>query len=245
MKTEQYKDLEKKYLEGKTTSEEEKFLKEMSADSWFQTLKDEKSEKMDWSFEEFLEEAENQKVIPITSKKSTTLPKLFWMAASLVVLFGLYLSFKYFDKDKVTEQDNLAQQQIKEQKNDFINENQVAQIADSSSINTNTENPDSDSATSENIEPDANEVMNKILPKRGRIKRVIREKYASNGVPKEKKSAVENSDYNDNYVIINGQKIENEQEAIDLTEYSFRMLSNKMAQTIASTNVIENVNPDN
>ena len=50
--------------------------------------------------------------------------------------------------------------------------------------------------------------------------------------------------YESSYVIINGQKIENEQEAIDLTKYSFRILSENVSKTVAQTEVLNSFTND-
>ena len=88
--------------------------------------------------------------------------------------------------------------------------------------------------------------MDQILPKRGRIKKFTRERYAQVETPKKNtpKNKIETSDYESNYVIINGQKIENEQEAIDLTKYSFQILSENVSKTMAQTDALNSLTND-
>ena len=97
-----------------------------------------------------------------------------------------------------------------------------------------------DSLVSDSVShKDAADMVEKILPKRGRIKRESRPQFVQNSPEKSaKKPAENNTDYNSNYVIINGQRIENEQEAIDLTKYSFRILSENVSKTVASTEAL-------
>ena len=56
-----------------------------------------KEEKMDWNFEDFLkkteEKPEETKVIPLQKKSGGGSQKWYWMAASLVTLFGMMMFF--------------------------------------------------------------------------------------------------------------------------------------------------------
>ncbi|MDO5616505.1 MAG: hypothetical protein Q4G16_09955, partial [Cruoricaptor ignavus] len=85
---------------------------------------------------------------------------------------------------------------------------------------------------------EAEQMMNKILPKRGRIKKQTRERYTQNETKKIEQETKKTSEYQEGFVIINGQKIENEKEAIDVTRYSLQLLSEKVTQTVAKTEPI-------
>ena len=196
-----------------------------------------KSEKMNWDFDEFLKEAEKseQPTTIISEKKGASFPKFFWMAASLVLLFSLGIFFKVFNKNQIEEQDLLSKNEILKQKNDFGKGNEIVAVNAEDSLKTVQDSLVTDSVSVSNDE----EVMDKILPRRGRLKKPVRQFYVQNS--EEKKSAPEKSatpEYQSNYVIINGQRIENEQEAIDLTKYSFRILSENVSKTVAQTEAI-------
>ena len=196
-----------------------------------------KSEKMNWDFDEFLKEAEKseQPTTVISEKKGASFPKFFWMAASLVLLFSLGIFFKVFNKNQIEEQDLLSKNEILKQKNDFGKGNEIVAVHAEDSLKTVQDSLVTDSVSVSNDE----EVMDKILPRRGRLKKTVRQFYVQNS--EEKKSAPEKSatpEYQSNYVIINGQRIENEQEAIDLTKYSFRILSENVSKTVAQTEAI-------
>ena len=196
-----------------------------------------KSEKMNWDFDEFLKEAEKseQPTTIISEKKGASFPKFFWMAASLVLLFSLGIFFKVFNKNQIEEQDLLSKNEILKQKNDFGKGNEIVAVHAEDSLKTVQDSLVTDSVSVSNDE----EVMDKILPRRGRLKKTVRQFYVQNS--EEKKSAPEKSatpEYQSNYVIINGQRIENEQEAIDLTKYSFRILSENVSKTVAQTEAI-------
>ena len=58
-----------------------------SQEKYHEIVKNLKSEKMDWDFEDFM-----QKTVDKTSEISTIKPKkytLFWLAASLILIFGI------------------------------------------------------------------------------------------------------------------------------------------------------------
>ncbi|TXF77186.1 hypothetical protein [Chryseobacterium sp.] len=203
-----------------------------------------KEEKMDWNFEDFLAKAENTDVKSpeVSGKKGASFPKIFLMAASLVLLVSLGMVFKFFNGPTHSEQSLLVENEIKKQKNDFENSNIIAAVQTEDSVTVASDSLVSDSAISGNNE----DVLDKILPKRGRLKKQVRPHFVQNSAPL--KSApvrnVSNSDYESDYVIINGQKIESEQEAIDLTKYSFRILSENVSKTVAQTDALNNLNMD-
>lgn len=206
----------------------------------FQELKD---EKMTWDFEDFLAETEKpKKIIPSVSKtKGGALPKIFLMAASLVLLVSLGIFFNRNNRSNIDEKDAMVKNEILKQKNSFGNGTEVVALQTKDSVNVVSDSLVSDSTS---FKYDA-DVVEKILPKRGRIRRVSHPQYVQNSPEKSaKKSAEKNIDYKSNFVIINGQKIESEQEAIDLTKYSFRILSENVSKTVASTEAINSFNND-
>ena len=227
MKADHYKKLKEKYFHGETSTEEEQLLKNESTDSIFEFFKDEKQEKMDWDFDNFLEkanaqESEAEKIIPISTSKvgQKKMANYVWMAAaSVVLLVGLYFAFK--------------------QKNDFLAETSVA---------ANSKSPDSVTASKDSVQAespastnsiDEKKLMDQILPKKGRIKKITRERYAENESVKSTNKAHQNQ-YQESYVTVNGQKIKDEQEAIDITKYSVQLLADKMSKSIATARVQEN-----
>lgn len=247
MKTEQYKALEKKYLEGKTTLEEERLLKEHSEEGLFHSLKTAKEETMDWDFNDFLNKAEKGKVIPISSNQNNRIPKAFWLAASVILLFGLAIGYQFWKPSTEINQTTIANNNSIEETNMYVENNIMESdsaamknpmLEDSTSIKTNT-------STIKEID------INQIVPKRGRIKKTNKERMAKNErqpnnnnenkITEPTPKAPEKPEYQDAYVVINGQKIENQEEAINVAKYSIQMLSNKMSQTVAQTSAIESM----
>ncbi len=208
-----------------------------------EVLKDIKSEKMNWNFNEFLAKAENEeKTIPmISGNKNRFFPKTYWMAASLVLLVSMGFFYKFLNNNSIDEQDNLVKNEILRQKEIFDNDNQLAinEINDSLKIKSDSVISDSASTVEQSRETD---IIDQILPKRSRLKRQVNPRYVQN--QNTKKSATDKTNYEANYVIINGQKITNEQEAIDLTKYSFRILSENISKTVAQTEKMNNFSID-
>lgn len=203
-----------------------------------------KEDKMNWDFEDFLAKAEEkEEIIPLKKKSSGgSISKFYWMAASLVLLVSVGTFLKFNQAKSIEDQDVFVKNQILKQKNDFGNGNEIVALQTAK----DSANIVSDSLVSDSLSSrDAADMVEKILPKRGRIKRETRPQFVQNSPEKSaKKPAEKNTDYNSNYVIINGQRIENEQEAIDLTKYSFRILSENVSKTVASAEAMNSFNND-
>jgi hypothetical protein len=217
--------------------------KDAPQDKYDELIEDLKKEKMNWDFENFLEKTEEEeKIIPlIKNSGGGSFPKIYWMAASLILLFSIGLFFKYGTKDSVKDQEVFVQNELGKITDNFQEDFNLAQTT-SDTIKTPTQKTVSDSAAT--VEQKEIDIMDQILPKRGRLKRDFRIRYAKIPLPKKMAPKAETFDYESNYVIINGQKIENEQEAIDLTKYSFRILSENVSKTMAQTDVLNNFNND-
>lgn len=202
-----------------------------------------KEEKMNWDFEDFLAKTEeNSPIIPLKPKSSGgSISKFYWMAASLLLLVSLGIFIKFFNNE-ISQKDQLVKNEIIKQKSDFGKGNEIVAIHSNDSLNIVSDSLVSDTVSS-NVETN---VLDKILPKRGRLKKISRPQYVhqSNTEKSAPTKTIQTPDYESNYVIINGQKIENEQEAIDLTKYSFRILSENVSQTVAKTEAMTNLNTD-
>ena len=216
-----------------------------SQDKYNEIFQELKEEKMNWDFEDFLAEAEKTEnpITEISEKKSASFPKFYWMAASVVLLVSMGVFYNVSTKNKIEEQNELVKNEILKQQNDFRKSNEIVAVN-----NTNDSlKTVSDSLLTDSVSvSDSEDVIEKILPKRGRIKRQMRPQFVNNSTSEKSATGkiAQKPDYESNYVIINGQKIENEQEAIDLTKYSFRILSENVSKTVASTEAINSFNND-
>lgn len=209
-------------------------------DEIFQNIKE---EKMDWDFEDFLKKAEGKDdevqenetpIIPIGTKAKPSFPKWFWMAASIVLLLSIGIIFNYNKNSDVVDQAKLVENQIKQQKNNFIEENsdhqeQVAVNHPSDSIS----GAKKDSIFQENRVTEK-DLLDEILPKRGRLKKERKPKYVYNS-----SKAADSTGYKDSYVIVNGKRIENVEEAINVTKYSFQIFANNVSEKLVKPTVVD------
>lgn len=210
-------------------------------DKYTEVFKDLKEEKMNWDFEDFLQKAENSArdeadIMPI-SKAKPSFPKWFWMAASIVLLVSAGFIFNLDQNGNVEDQAQLVENEIQKQKSDFIKENHEhqTQVAVLSSDSISGEKKDSIFQEVSLAEVD---VLDKILSKKSRIKKETKPRYVNNtGVQNIKDS----TGYRDSYVIVNGKRIDNVEEAINVTKYSFQVVANNMNQALAQPKVMDNV----
>ncbi|MCY0970651.1 hypothetical protein [Chryseobacterium wangxinyae] len=206
-----------------------------------EVFKDLKEEKMNWDFEDFLQKAESNgkdddDITPI-SKAKPSFPKWFWMAASIVLLFSVGLFFNDNQNEDVENQAQLVANEIQKQKSDFIKENQEhqTQVAVLSNDSISVEKRDSIFEENSIAEVD---VLDKILSKRSRIKKETKPRYVSNTAVKNIKDS---TGYKDSYVIVNGKRIDNVEEAINVTKYSFQVVAGNMNQALSQPKVMDNV----
>ncbi|MGA9213044.1 hypothetical protein [Kaistella sp.] len=218
--------------------------KDQYRDKYKEITQELKDEKINWDFEDFLEKTkQEEKIIPLVPKtKGGSLPKTFWMAASVILLISIGIFFNY--ENTIDKQNQLVQNEILKQKDSFQQESQLAVNTINDSLKIKSDSIVSDSTKVVEQINDA-DIMEQIIPKRGRINKNPRQRYAEVSSPKDKeKTITKTPKYESTYVIINGQKIDNEQEAIDLTKYSFRILSKNVSKTMAQTEVIKSFNND-
>lgn len=207
----------------------------------FQNLKE---EKMDWDFEDFLKKAEGKDdevqnsetpIIPIDTKIKPSFPKWFWMAASLVLLLSIGFIFNYNTNSDLADQSKMVENQIKNQKNDFIEENNDHQVQVAvNQVNDSISGAKKDSIFQENTVAEK-DVLDEILPKRGRLKKERKPKYVYNS----SKISKDSTGYKDSYVIVNGKRIENVEEAINVTKYSFQIFANNVSEKLAKPTVVD------
>lgn len=210
-------------------------------DEIFQHLKE---EKLEWDFEDFLNKAEGKDevkedqapVIPIDSKNKPAFPKWFWMAASAVVLLTAGFIFNY-NHQSIEDQAQMVENQIKQQKNNFIEENseQQAQVA-INQVSDSVAGIKNDSVFQKNTIAEK-DYLDEILPKRGRLKKERRPRYVHNF--SYRKAAKDSTGYKDSYVIVNGKRIENVEEAINVTKYSFQIFANNVSEKLAKPTVVD------
>ncbi len=222
--------------------------KDQLQDKYNEVFRDIKEEKMDWSFEDFLQTAEGAEpeqnttpVIPLEEKKKPSFPKWFWMAASVMLVFSIGFFLNNNNKD-AQDKGKLVKDEILKQKSGFIEENNDHQEQVAVNHTDSISGVKKDSVFQDNQVAEK-DVMDEILPKRGRLKKETRPRYVSNS--SNNKSLNDSAAaYNDSYVIVNGKRISSEKEAIDVTRYSFMKLGNEFKKTVASSQKNENLDSE-
>ncbi len=217
--------------------------KDKFQDKYNEIFQDIKKEKMDWNFEDFLKKAEDKEgevqenqetpIIPIGTKAKPSFPKWFWMAASVIVLLSVGFIFNMNQHSQVEDRAKLVENRIRQQKNDFIEEN--SDIQEQVALNPANDSlsgakRDSVSEAGKIAEKD---VMDEILPKRGRLKKERKPKYVYHS-PK-----ADSTGYKDSYVIVNGKRIDNVEEAINVTKYSFQIFANNVSEKLVQPKVVD------
>ncbi|GAB0156887.1 hypothetical protein CHRYSEOSP005_21540 [Chryseobacterium sp. Alg-005] len=193
---------------------------------------------MDWDFEDFLQKAEGKnedaKIIPL-EKNKPSFPKWFWMAAGLVLIFSIGFLFNQNQETDVNNQAKLVQDEVLKQKNDFINENHELQNQVAVNHTDSISGAKKDSIFEDNAVAEK-DVLDEILPKRGRLKKETKPRFVDNS--SYTKAENDSTGYKDSYVIVNGKRIDNVEEAINVTKYSFQILANNVSETLAQPKVM-------
>lgn len=192
-----------------------------------------KEEKMDWNFEDFLkkteEKPEETKIIPLKKGYGGGNQKWYWMAASLVTLFGMMIFF-----------------------NSDITEPTLKPIA--SNENNSSEKPAQTNITktTENQEINSNSNTIKVAENNTKPTKKINHEFRNEhqNIASQPSKTVEKSteilenpaeEYSADYVIVNGKKIYNEEEAIDITKEAFQLFASNVTKTINQAEPIKNL----
>lgn len=214
--------------------------KDKFQDKYNEIFQEIKEEKMDWNFEDFMKKAEGKDevqenkeapIVPLGTKTKPSFPKWFWMAASVAVLLGIGFIFNRNQHAEIEDQAKLVENQIRQQKNNFIEENRDHQVA-ISNPNDSLAETKKDSIFQQNRIAEK-DVLDEILPKRGRLKKERKPKYVYNS------SKADSTGYKDSYVIVNGKRIDNVEEAINVTKYSFQIFANNVSEKLVQPKVVD------
>ncbi|WP_288376732.1 hypothetical protein [Chryseobacterium culicis] len=225
--------------------------KDQLQDKYNEVFRDIREEKMDWSFEDFLQTAEGAEpeknaspIIPLEDKKKNSFPKWFWMAASIMLVFGIGLFINHNNSGtEVQDREKLVKDEILKQKSGFIEENSDHQEQVAVNHTDSISGVKKDSVFQDNQVAEK-DVMDEILPKRGRLKKERKPRYVDNSSYPSKNLNDSATAYNESYVIVNGKRISSEKEALDVTRYSFMKLGNEFKKTVASSQKNENLDSE-
>ncbi|WP_104385163.1 hypothetical protein [Sphingobacterium sp. HMA12] len=210
MKNKRLEELQDKYFDGKTSSEEERELKK-SDELFFQLLDQEKSVKMDWSFDEFENQIKADKKI-IRWRANNWIK--YTAAAILLAVMGFAF---YLSQEPTTDPPVLADQQIKKP--------QETSAKDVTAHNEATAHSDveiivsGDKKRSTMLAANTSKHFNQRVP--------------SKKIMANKKKVVQSlqqmeDGYQADYVVLNGKPVANEEEAVELTLKSLGLLANNL-----------------
>lgn len=218
MKTDRYKDWESKFFEGEElTPEEDLFLKNESDNPYFSFLKEEKQEKLNISFEDFLKKAEAPKIVALPAVKRKSYSQ-YWMAASLVLLMGISGVWMFNNPEQIEPQIANHPKPVKTESPKIIPED-------------NSQNQQPTYAANEPAQPKVI-VENKVHHQLQKTKTQYAENQIKKNGNQQSSKISSDSEYNPNYVIINGKPVYSEAEAIAVTEDTFNYFASNVTQTI-------------
>lgn len=192
-----------------------------------------KKDKMNWEFEDFLKTLPNQSTfnqhtsLSPSKKPKQTLSKLTWLAAACLIIIAGFIFLLMPPKSEETFHKNTEIAQT-----DFSNPSSKTSEENSTLPIKKRQDPDS-IYLKEPTEKVISEqkILDQIVSKKQRMRKNTKGLISKIN----KKPESEKPIYNANYVIINGQKIYNEQEAIDVTKFSFQLFSEKMNSSLVAT----------
>ncbi|WP_291872414.1 hypothetical protein [Chryseobacterium sp.] len=219
--------------------------KDQSQNKYDEIFRDIKEEKMDWSFEDFLQKTEeaapgmetnDAPIIPL-QKNKPSFPKWFWMAAGIVLVFSVGFFFNDY-RTGVIEKEQFVKNEVLKQKSKFIEENNDHQEQVAVNHTDSISGAKKDSIFQENSVAEK-DVLDEILPKRGRLKKETRPRFVNNASFKNNKALKDSTGYKDSYVIVNGKRIDNVEEAINVTKYSFQIFANNVSEKLVQPTVVD------
>ncbi|MBV8328225.1 hypothetical protein [Chryseobacterium sp.] len=216
--------------------------KDQLQDKYDEIFRDIKEEKMEWSFDDFLQQTEEKNtnddapVIPL-EKNKPSFPKWFWMAAAILLLFSLGFVFNTYMNTNIQDKGKLVKDEVLKQKSGFIEENNDHQGQVAVNHTDSIAGAKKDSIFQEGPVAEK-DVMDEILPKRGRLKKERRPRYVDNSSFKNKASN-DSTGYKNSYVIVNGKRIDNVDEAINVTKYSFQIFANNVSEKLVQPKVVD------
>lgn len=189
-------------------------------DKYQEIFQEMKEEKMDWNFEDFLQKTEesssDKKIVPIQKSSGNT--KWFWMAASVVVIFGLGMFFK----------SNFENPQIQPR---IVKNNVQHEVKPPISV---VQNGDNVSLTRKiNVEP----------ARKKKSKYRNNAQYLAQNSTKNHHNIAKNDDenieYNPNFVIINGKPVATEEDAIKYTKSAINLFGGNINCALESAEPVK------
>lgn len=205
------------FFAGKLTDEQEKQLINNENDSFFETLKEEKEVKMELSFDDFMTKVEeNQpKVIEKSKAKEFSLLKISGIAASILLVVGLF--FFLNQTNKIEDHQEIV-------KTIEPNKKDVEVV--------NKEEKTGEEPNTVISEPNNIEIKHEVSQFVKETKSIKQENKKSTIQPIEQEiiKAESAEEYSSDFVIVNGQPVENMEEAKALAYSTMKLFSKNVDQ---------------
>jgi len=211
MKDKKLKELEEKYFNGQSSLEEEGELKN-SDHVFFQTLNQEKNVKMDWSFDDFESQINADKKLIVRWKYSWV---KYAAAAVLLMTIGIAL---FLNQELTIEEPVLVEKNMKDLK--------PAKNKSIEHQNTEAANPNPNDRILSDGSRKAMQTAETF--KRPKIKKQAKDWIAKKEVVIENLESATGQAYREDYVVLNGKPVANEEEAVELTLKSLGLLANNL-----------------
>nr|WP_288813201.1 hypothetical protein [uncultured Sphingobacterium sp.] len=211
MKDKKLRELEDKYFNGQSSLEEEGELKN-SDHVFFQTLNQEKNVKMDWSFNDFESQINADKKLIIWWKYSWV---KYAAAAVLLMTIGIAL---FLNQESTIEEPVLVEKNMKDLK--------PAKNKSIEHQNTEAANPNPNDRILSDGSRKAMQTAETF--KRPKIKKQAKDWTAKKEVVTENLESATGQAYREDYVVLNGKPVVNEEEAVELTLKSLGLLANNL-----------------
>ena len=216
MKDRRLKELEDKYFDGKSSLEEEKKLKQ-SDEKFFQFLKEEQDVKMDWSFEDFKKQVNaDRKIVKLWRLAAIK----YATAAAAVLLFFVGLSV-YINRQTVSTGPILAR------KTSVLTKRpEVKSMVPEAKVETQQDK-------SSTARHDAQTAM---LPRKP-SKQISQQRQSAisagyKKITKQHSAQDMEERYQAEYVLLNGEPVADEEEAVELTLKSLGLLANNLEHSV-------------
>ena len=211
MKDKKLEELEEKYFNGQSSLEEERTLKN-SDNAFFQSLNQEKNKTMDWSFEDFQSEINEDKKRIVWWKNSWI---KYAAAAMLLMTIGIAL---FLNQEPTTRVPVFAEKEMKELKS---TDKQLIEDQNKETVVHNSNDSFRSAKRGKTLQ--IAETF-----KRPKVKKQAKEWTEKKKIVAEGLQSVESESYRADYVVLNGKPVANEQEAVELTLKSLGLLANNL-----------------
>lgn len=214
---------EKRFWEGKSSLDEERLLKSNSDDAYFNAMKDAAEEKMDWSFEDFMQQTETATEESKVVKGYFPFQKMLWIAA--IFATAILIVWKWAP----TPKDNSG---ITKTANSI---GTPTNIQDSSLPKANTPLVSTNKTTHPKSKPAIEKIASNTLGIRHR--KAVDPTSIATAVPEADTLGA----YEPQFVLVNGKPVYSEAEAVTLTKQSLALLTDNVSKSASHLSVVKDL----